>query len=315
MPPSIKARPAADRPCGRQLMGAPGTAAARAGAIEMLATTETMIAACEPRSRASDRSLSRPRRPMMVSSASQRTPTSSSAVRQPGSLRTGESVLDNSVAPVARIPELAIDGPAGELGDHRQAPLVLVVPDHAHHLLDEAPAEAFRLQLSDPVAAVDQVVEETVHDPVLEPQLGLVRLARPEVGRGRLLHDLSRHTQALGQPPDLSLVEVAERIDGAGHVARDGPVAEQQLGLVAGSEHERAPGPGLVVEDGHTLARHLVAATPLVGLGKAREVAVDLGTDVDCLTGDAELLHARHRVRPAPGIAAPVGQEEGPDGR
>src|ERR1035441_1756293 len=98
-------------------------------------------------------------------------------------------------------------------------------------------------------ALVDHQMEQLVDSGVLEAELFLVRLALPEVGGGGLLDHRGRQPEIPGEGEDLGLVEVPERVEGVGHVAVDGPVAEQQLGLVGGPDHQRCPRQREVVED------------------------------------------------------------------
>src|SRR6185369_384700 len=83
------------------------------------------------------------------------------------------------------------------------------------------------------------------------------------------------YTHLFGKLPDLALVKVADRIESACHVAVQGSVAEQQLGFVAGAEDERTVEGGVVKEDGHPLAGHLVAAAHVVGIREHVEVGID----------------------------------------
>jgi len=74
------------------------------------------------------------------------------------------------------------------------------------------------------------------------------------------------------------------------HCARYGAgpaVAEQQLRLIAGAEHQRLPARRVVVEDRHALARHLVASPRAVGVGETFEVRVDLACNLDLHRVDA----------------------------
>ena len=72
------------------------------------------------------------------------------------SQRWPRSALPSLIAGVA---ELAIDGARGELGDQREAPLVLVLTDPADDLGDEGLLEPLPLELLNRIAAVDQVIE------------------------------------------------------------------------------------------------------------------------------------------------------------
>ena len=88
-----------------------------------------------------------------------------------------------------------------------------------------------------------------------------------------------------GQLANLSFVEVADGVDGAGHIAEQGPVADEQFGFVAGADDEGVVTLGQVIEDGHALAGHLVPAAELVCIAEEAEVGVDLGRDVENVEG------------------------------
>ena len=70
------------------------------------------------------------------------------------------------------------------------------------------------------------------------------------------------------------LVEIPERVDGAGVVAEYRRVAEQNLGLVRGAQNQMTVLFGLVEEDAHALARHLVADADPIGF---RLVVLEVG--------------------------------------
>ena len=76
---------------------------------------------------------------------------------------------------------------------------------------------------------------------------------------------------------------------------------------------ERALRHRVVVEDRHALARHLVAPAGAIRIGKALEVGVHLGRDVDDLARDAEAVAHRERVDLRLRIAAPIRHEDGDD--
>jgi hypothetical protein len=141
------------------------------------------------------------------------------------------------------------------------------------------------------------VVEHRIDEGVPEAELLLVGLTLPEVGAGRLVDDRPGQIHAASERKDLGLVEVAEGVERAGHVAEQSAVAEQKLRLVAGADHQRTVRPRHVVEDGHALAGHLVAAPAPVGVREALEVGIDLRGDVDDSRVRAEVLADEPRVR------------------
>ena len=123
---------------------------------------------------------------------------------------------------------------------------------------------------------------------VREADVALVGLAGPEAGRRGLAADRGRHAEVGREVADLRLVEVADGIDRAGHVAVDRAVADEELGLVARPQDEPALARGIVVEDGHPLPGHLVAALDAALRRVGGEVEVDLGGDIDRLVPDAQ---------------------------
>ena len=107
---------------------------------------------------------------------------------------------------------------------------------------------------------VDPPEQQPIEHRVAEAALGLVGLARPQVGRRRLADDRVGDADGRGQLADLALVQVADRVERAGAVAEQRRVADQRLGLVAGPDDQPAPRHRVVVQDGHPHAGHEVAA-------------------------------------------------------
>ncbi len=107
------------------------------------------------------------------------------------------------------------------------------------------------------------------------PDILLVRLAGPQVGGRGLEDDVAGHAEVQRQPPDLSLVQVPERIDPAGQVTEDRSVPQEQFGLVARAHDQRPLAGRKIVEHRHPLARHLVAAPERRCPSLSLEVGVD----------------------------------------
>ena len=122
------------------------------------------------------------------------------------------------------------------------------------------PLEADRDHLVDGPPLVDPPEQQPVELRVGEARLGLVGLARPQVGRRRLADDRLGHADRRRQLPDLALVQVADRVERARRVAEQRRVADQRLGLVAGPDDEAPPRDRAVVEHRHPHPRHEVAA-------------------------------------------------------
>ena len=75
-----------------------------------------------------------------------------------------------------------------------------------------------------------------------------------------------------GQLPHLGLIEIANWIYGAGHVAVERAIAQEQLGLVARPQRQAIECDRLVVEDDHARPRQHVAAPLHVHIGKLGKI-------------------------------------------
>src|SRR5436309_3999686 len=197
--------------------------------------------------------------------------------------------------PVARIEEVMADRAETHFGDERHHSLVMTSTHPLADVVDECRIETGGDQLGRTQAAIDEVIQDEVRLRVGESELALVGLTLPEVRARRLAYDDVRHTEEHRHLAQLSLVEIADGIEVAGHVTVSRPVAEEQLGLVARSQHE-AVGPSAVVLDRFPLARHLVAAPYAIDVAEASEVRVDLWRDVDLLKRDTERLRDQTSV-------------------
>ena len=143
-------------------------------------------------------------------------------------------------------------------------------------------------QLSRTEATIDHVVQDEIGVGVREAELALVGLSLPELGRRRLSHDRLGDSEVESELAKLRLVEIADRVDAAGHVAELRAVTEQELRLVARSQNDPIR-PGSVVLDALPLARHLVAdAHPVHVFLAGPEVGIHLVRDRDLLEPEAE---------------------------
>ena len=115
---------------------------------------------------------------------------------------------------------------------------------------------------------------------------------------GSFVEDLLGHAQIRRQMVKLRLVEIADGIDGRGHVAELRAVAQEQLALVARAGHQGPERRALVVEHGHPLAGALVGQAKLRGVGKLGEIGVDLVGDRHVDRADAQLVDHRLAVAP-----------------
>src|SRR6185503_16773132 len=138
--------------------------------------------------------------------------------------------------PAAGIEVIDARGPWPKLGDRRDLALELGTGDHPVHPLDHLAREAQRDDLVDRAAFVDPPEQQSIEGGVIERTLGLIGLARPQVGGWGLADDLVRDTDRRGELPDLALVQVTDRVEGARVVAEHGRVPDERFGLVAGPD-------------------------------------------------------------------------------
>src|SRR5437773_4083104 len=141
--------------------------------------------------------------------------------------------------PVAWIEEVDPHGARRDLRDKRRPPLELRGADALRDAPDHRARESEGDGLPRRRASVDQEVKEPIDVGIEGPDLLLVRLAGPEIGGRDLEDDVAGHAEMQGQPPDLRLVQVSERVDAAGQVAEDRPVPQEELGLVARAHDQR----------------------------------------------------------------------------
>src|SRR6266540_3649893 len=130
------------------------------------------------------------------------------------------------------------------LVDAWNAELVLGAVDHPHDPLDDGGVEALGDDLLRAGVVLDVAVQDRVEDLVGRQRVG-VELAGPQLGGGRLVQHRLRdhHAQLVAparQPVDEGLRHVADDREAARHVPVQGGVANRQLRLVAGGEHQVA---------------------------------------------------------------------------
>ena len=130
--------------------------------------------------------------------------------------------------------------------------------DEGDDFIDDLGLETRGDDLRPGLPLVRQLEEDGVDLGVGDADFSFVGLPGPEAGRGLLLQDPSGNAQVGAQLADLGFVQVSHGIDGAGHVAVDRAVADEELGLVAGPQDEGFLASGEIVEDGHPLSGHLV---------------------------------------------------------
>src|SRR4029079_1220176 len=73
-------------------------------------------------------------------------------------------------------------------------------------------------------------------------------------------------------------------------------VAEQQLALVAGAQHQALEGGALIVQNRHPLTGALISQAQAVSLRKLCKVSVDLRSDRHVERLDAKLIDDRLRI-------------------
>src|SRR6185503_10837390 len=208
-----------------------------------------------------------------------------------------------------RVQVVDAGGPRSELGDRRHLALELRGCDEPLDALDERAVEAHLRQLVGAPAAVDPPVQDAVEQRVAEGAVVLVGLVGPQVGARRLGDDLPGHTDRRRELPNLALVQVADRVEGARVVPEQRRVADQRLGLVAGAHDQPAERRRAVVEDRHAHPGHEVAAAErrrladaftaraTAGLAVRAEIAVDHRRDVDQRARTVEVSDDRLGVR------------------
>ena len=160
-----------------------------------------------------------------------------------------------------------------------------VTPDASR----QATRDKLRQQLHAGLPPVDHPVQQPIELVIGEAGLALVGLAGPEIGRGGLADHHLGDADRGGHLAELALVEVADRVEGAGRVAEQGRVADERLGLVARPDDESAPGDGAVVEDAHPHPGREVAAPDRRRVRIESEIAVHHRADIDELARAAEV--------------------------
>src|SRR5439155_4788060 len=117
-------------------------------------------------------------------------------------------------------------------------PLVVAAPHAFADTVYEARVEPRRDEVRRSQPAVDEVIEDEVGLRVGEAELSLIGLPDPKIRRRRLADDDLGHSEQHRELTELRLVEIAHRIEIAGHISVARPVSEEQLRLVARPEHE-----------------------------------------------------------------------------
>ncbi len=130
-------------------------------------------------------------------------------------------------------------------------------------------------------AFVHQQVQQPIDFGVGESQLAFIRLAGPQVGSRRLDPHRLGHGHSGCQLAHLGLVQVAQRVEPAGRIAVECGVAQQNLGLVARTDHQPAKRRRLVVQHDHAHARHDIAAPQAGHLGETLQQRLGHGGDLD----------------------------------
>src|SRR5829696_7764907 len=149
------------------------------------------------RSVSSARSVTSPRLPIGVATTYSvpPAPAPSSANSAGGPLRVTDPWSRSCRSgPAARIQVIHSGGPWPELGDRRHLALEFRARDHPVHALDRGRLEAERGHLFERPSLVDAPEQEPIEDGVAEAALGLIGLARPQIGRRRLAHDRIGHS-------------------------------------------------------------------------------------------------------------------------
>src|SRR5437667_12130277 len=97
--------------------------------------------------------------------------------------------------------------------------------------------------------------------------------------------------------PDLRLIQVADRIDCAGSVAKLSAVAEHDFSFIARPDDKPILARREIVEHNHACTSHDVPPPDIVHFSVMQKVAVHHRADIDTLTPDSELIDDKFRVR------------------
>src|SRR5437870_6203046 len=155
--------------------------------------------------------------------------------------------------PVSWIEKVVTNCPQAQLGDKRHHSFVVIPANHLSNPVDQVRVEIMLDEFARAQPAIDHVIQDEVGVGVGEAKLALVGLSLPELRGRRFAHDRLGDADGERELAQLRLVEVADGIDAAGHVAELRAVAEEELGLVARAEDDPI-GPGAVVLDALSLA-------------------------------------------------------------
>src|SRR3989304_5478818 len=138
---------------------------------------------------------------------------------------------EKSHPPVAGIPEIDVEGTVGNFGDQGGPTLELTLTHKLLYPRDEFAIEAQRLQLLLRTPLIDHVKQQRIQAGVGEPDLVLAPLSFPQIRARLLADDRVRDAELLRKLPNLRFIQVAQRVEGRGCIAKEGPIPDQQLGL------------------------------------------------------------------------------------
>ena len=206
-----------------------------------------------------------------------------------------------------------VDGAAARFGDDRHRAFVVGPLHHAGDTLHEVGGESGVDRFLGGVAFVDEEVEEAVGLVVAEAEVIFVCLVGDEVGRGGLVDDGGWDADGAGDLADLGFVEVAYRVDGRGEVAKNGAVAEEEFGFVAGADDEGVVSGRAVIDADHAGAGHDIPFAERRNVGGFGEKGFDHVGDFYRFAADAEVVDDEVGVEEAVAGGGAIGEFDGED--
>ena len=167
----------------------------------------------------------------------------------------------------------------------------MISADARHHFFNEGFVEPRLHTFFGQAALIHEQVKQFVHFGVGEAEFAFVGLACPQVSGGRLVHDRRGDVHRLRELADLRLVQIADGIDGAGHVAPQCGVAQQDFGFIARANRQSLEGFRPIIKHDHARPRQDVSLADFRHLRIAADERLDHVGNLNRLTLDLELVN------------------------